>query len=81
MDRTGRRAHAPRGRALPQLQNVRLLAMLKQNELAGKADVSPATVMRAERGAIMSIDTARKLAHALGVAPGVLCGDVPMGTA
>lgn len=54
---------------LPALQRHRLDAMLSQRELAQKAGVSPATIVRIEAGRDVHPKTARKLAEALGVRP------------
>ena len=54
------------------LRQRRLTAVLTQAELAQRAGVSEATVVAAEQGKRVRISTVRKLAEALGVAPGVL---------
>jgi transcriptional regulator with XRE-family HTH domain len=76
-----RQAAAPRPRAfglerppdvpkVPRLRELRELAALSQEELAQQAQVSRATIARAELGKITPHGrTVRRLARALGVAP------------
>lgn len=54
---------------LPRLEWHRRDAMLSQRELAEKAGVSPATIVRIEAGKDVHPKTVRKLAEALGVRP------------
>ena len=62
----------PRGIAVPHLRKLRDAAVLTQAELAARAGVARNVVVRAENGAPVRASTARKLASALGVPPGVL---------
>lgn len=52
-----------------QLQRLRLEAALSQRDLAKLAGVSPATIVKAEKGEDIYPSTVRKLAAALGVRP------------
>ena len=54
---------------LPRLKALRLQRMLSQRELAERAGVAHATIVRLEAGAEAQYGTARKLAQALGVEP------------
>ena len=61
---------------LTNLRHHRVLAGLTQEELAERAGVSPATIVRIERNqAEPHISTMRKLAQALNVDPTELLGD------
>jgi len=68
---------APRGVIAPHLKAWRRRALLKQRELAEKADVARATIVRGERGGTLSLDNLRKLATALGITPEQLLGNPP----
>ena len=58
------------------LKEIRTRRFLTQEELADKAGVSPATIVRVERNqAEPHISTMRKLAQALNVDPTELLGD------
>lgn len=57
------------------LRRLRELKVMSQRELAAKAGVSPATVVRAERGEVARFVTVRRLAEALGVPPEALVSD------
>jgi transcriptional regulator with XRE-family HTH domain len=58
------------------LKEIRTRRFLTQEELAERADVSPATIVRVERNqAEPHISTMRKLAQALGVDPTELLGE------
>jgi transcriptional regulator with XRE-family HTH domain len=57
---------------VPQLKTVRELKLMTQRELAEKAGVSQATIVRIERGRQGALSTIRKLADALEVQPGEL---------
>jgi len=60
---------AERGVPVPYLKARRLHTLLKQEELAEKAHIARATVVRGEAGGTRSIDNVRKLAAALGITP------------
>jgi transcriptional regulator with XRE-family HTH domain len=60
-----------------QLHRLRLEAALSQRDLAKLAGVSPATVVKAEKGEAIYPSTVRKLAGALGVHPRELLGAGP----
>jgi transcriptional regulator with XRE-family HTH domain len=51
------------------LRRLRESKVMSQRELAAKAGVSPATIVRAERGEVIRFVTIRRLADALGVSP------------
>ena len=57
---------------VPGLRQARLAVPLTQRELAAKADVTQATVVRGEQGLPVRISTVRKLAEALGVTAATL---------
>lgn len=57
------------------LRRLRELKVMSQRELAAKAGVSPATIVRAERGEVARFVTIRRLAEALGVPPDALVSD------
>lgn len=57
----------PRGITVPHLRAWRDHAVLKQQELAESAGVARSTVVRGERGDVISVDKARAIAKALGV--------------
>jgi transcriptional regulator with XRE-family HTH domain len=54
---------------LTRLRSLRERQVLSQRDLAEKARISPATVVRAEKGEPMRYLTTRKLADALGITP------------
>lgn len=56
---------AERGVPVPYLRAWRLRKLLKQEELAMRADVSRPTIQRGERGETLSIDNVKKIAQAL----------------
>lgn len=56
----------------PALRRRRREAVWTQAELANRAGVTQATVVRAEAGKPIRISTVRKLADALGIAPSEL---------
>ena len=58
---------AERGIPVPHLKAWRLRKLLKQEELAERADVSRPTIQRGERGETLSIDNVKKIANALGI--------------
>jgi len=61
---------------LPRLREVRESKLVTQAELAAKAGVSEATIVRVEHGQSMPrFSTIRKLARALNVDPAALIGD------
>lgn len=60
--------HKETGVAVPSLRAYRRKAALKQTELAHLAGIGRSTVLRAEAGGNVSLDNARSLAQALGVA-------------
>ena len=65
--------HLPK---LPALKRLREAQFLSQLDLAGKAGVSRATVVRLESGEVeATFQTSRKLAEALGVGPGELTSE------
>lgn len=66
---------------LPRLKTLRQRAALSQVELAGKADVSVATIQRIEAGHPARYANIRKLAAALGVAPAALMEPAGVGEA
>jgi len=69
-DKSPRRGYVKRGVALPQLAAWRDYRMLSQVDLAHRADISRATISRAERqGATVSYSSIAKLAKALHVLP------------
>lgn len=57
---------------LGRLRDLRVAQALSQRALASQAGVSPATIVRAERGDDIRHVTVRKLADALGVPPSEL---------
>lgn len=56
-----------RGATLPHLAAWRKYVALTQNELAQRADVSRATITRAERGEPVSLPNVRAIAKALDI--------------
>jgi DNA-binding XRE family transcriptional regulator len=60
---------------LQRLREIRLEQALSQRALATKADVTQATIVKAEAGADVRPSTHRKLADALGVQPRELVGE------
>jgi transcriptional regulator with XRE-family HTH domain len=66
---------------LSQGEKIRLLRRRKgwnQREMAARAGVTQATIVRLERGAVdANISTIRKVAEALGVSPGELLDESP----
>lgn len=70
---------APRGIVAPHLKAWRRKKLLKQWELAEKAGVARATIVRGERGGTLSLDNLRKLADALGITPEQLRDTSPNG--
>lgn len=57
----------PYGLVLPHARAWRMLRAMTQGELAQAADISRATVARAETGGAISMQNVRKLAAALGI--------------
>ena len=54
---------------LQQLRAIRLDQALSQRELARRANVTQTTIVKAEQGAEVRLQTQRRLAEALGVQP------------
>jgi transcriptional regulator with XRE-family HTH domain len=74
------RTSQPALRPVPGLRALRLDAALSQRDLAARAGITQATVVRLERGLPARPSTIRKLADVLGVAPIILMRDHPHDT-
>lgn len=64
---------------VPELRRLRLKQALSQKELGRAANLTAETVCRLEAGYAAYPSTVRKLASALGVAPGALMGEAADG--
>lgn len=60
---------------LSRLKQIRLDQALSQRELARRANVTQATIVKAEAGGEVQLSTQRKLADALDVQPRELIGE------
>jgi transcriptional regulator with XRE-family HTH domain len=68
----------PRGGVpLPNLRAWRVHGLLSQHQLAGKADVGPATIARLETGGRANYLTVQRLANALNITPRQLMRESP----
>ena len=63
------------GVRVPHLARLRRRAALTQRTLAQTAQVARPTIVKGERGGLISVRAIRRLATALGVAPAALMGD------
>ena len=70
-------APRPTSVVLPGLRHWRIQRALLQRELAERAGVDPRHVQRLEAGGRAGLDTVRRLAAALDVAPALLMQPVP----